>query len=236
LPFSAHRLTRPSAEWREIHLDSDAAEIIARLSTRIFMPPLVHNEEWLKIAVSYTIDFFTGAYVLRMIPPILRPFAHWVLPFTRRLRAEVAAARRLILPIIEERKRKAAIGEGAGRTPEKYEDAIQWVETISQTKGMKCDPVYAQLNYTLGAVHTTSITFVNIVYDLIAHPEYQDLLREEITVVQREDPLWSKSSLAKLKLMDSFMKESTRLSPTTMCEYSFFFSYSGCESRRLRCG
>lgn len=203
-------------EWHEIHLDEDAAKMIARLSTCIFMPDLVRNEEWLKIAVDYTVHFFTGAFVLRMMPPILRPLLHWFLPFTRQLRKDVANARRLIEPIIKARQKKREEAEKEGRTPEKYGDAIEWVETIGQSKGLYCDPVYAQLNYTLGAVHTTSITFGNTLYDLIARPEYQTLLLEEIAAVEKEDPGWTKASLAKLKLMDSFMKESTRVTPVTM--------------------
>lgn len=197
-------------------MDTDAAKMIARLSTCIFMPHLVRNEEWLQIAVDYSIHFFAGAFVLRMVPPILRPVAHWFLPFTRQLRKDIATARRLIEPEIAARKKKEKEDLKAGRTPEKFPDAIQWVENSAQTKGLHCDPVYAQLNYTLGAVHTTSVTFVNALYDLLAHPEYQELLREEISAVSKEDPGWTKASLAKLKLMDSFMKESTRLTPSTM--------------------
>jgi len=205
-----------SEEWVETHFDQDAAKMITRLSTRLFTPELVRNEEWLKLANEYTVHFFTGAFILRMIPPILRPLLHWFLPITRQLRKDIADARRLLEPIIKERNRKKEEDEKAGRTPEQHNDAIQWVETISRTKGIPCDPVYVQLNYTLGAVHTTSVTFVNAVYDLIAHPEYQELLLEEIRAVSKEEPAWNKASLAKLKLMDSFMKESTRMTPVTM--------------------
>jgi len=180
------------------------------------MPWLARNEEWLKIAVDYTVHFFTGAYVLRMMPPILRPFVHWFLPFTWQLRKDVADARRLIEPEVAARKKQRVEDEKAGREPRKYTDALQWVETTAQAEGVYCDPVYAQLNYTLGAVHTTSITFVNALFDIIAHPEYIDLLREEIFAVSKEELGWTKSSLAKLKLMDSFMKESTRMTPVTL--------------------
>ena len=45
--------------------------------------------------------------------------------------------------------------------------------------------MYGQLSYTLGAVYTTSVTFVNALYDLMAHPKYIYLLREEIGRVIR---------------------------------------------------
>jgi cytochrome P450 len=207
-------------EWKETTFDKDATNIIARLSTCIFMPGLAHNEEWLKIAVDYTVDFFTGAFILRMIPRILRPIAHWVLPPTRKLRKDIKIAQRLINGELAARKRKQEEDRKAGRPVELPVDALQWVETVSHNKGMHCDPVHGQLNYTLGAVHTTSITFINAVCDLIANPEYVELLREEVnTVYAANGNQWNKTSVSQLQLMDSFMKESARLSPTTMCKY-----------------
>ncbi|OCK79495.1 cytochrome protein [Lepidopterella palustris CBS 459.81] len=174
------------------------------------------STEWLKIAVDYTVDFFTAAYVLRLCPPVLRPLVHWFLPQTRRLRASIKAARRLIEPELAARRLAQEEDRKAGKPVEKHVDALQWVQSAAEAKGLHCDPVYGQLNYTLGAVHTTSVTFVNILYDLMAHPEYIELLREEISRVFQEHGKWDKTALTKLKLMDSFMKESARLTPVTM--------------------
>jgi hypothetical protein len=57
---------------------------------------------------------------------------------------------------------------------------VRWVETTVESSGLPCDPVYRQLDYTLGAVHTTSLTLANTIHGLIAHPEYIDLLLEEV--------------------------------------------------------
>ncbi|KAF2492514.1 cytochrome protein [Lophium mytilinum] len=205
-----------STEWHEYQFDQAALKIIARLSTRIFIPALARNEEWLNIAVDYTVDFFTGAFVLRLCPPILRPIAHWFLPQTRKLRASIRTARRILEPELEARRRAQEKEREAGEPVTKPVDAIQWVQSVADAKGVYVDPVYAQLNYTLGAVHTTSVTFVNILYDLIAHPEYIELLRKEIHDVYQQTGKWDKLALGKLKLMDSFMKESSRLTPVTM--------------------
>jgi cytochrome P450 len=62
------------------------------------------------------------------------------------------------------------------------------------------------------------------IYDLITHPEYIRPLREEIERVMEEDGYevdeenphlknLNKASLPKLKLLDSFLKESQRFSP-----------------------
>ena len=68
-------------------------------------------------------------------------------------------------------------------------------------------------------MYTTSVTFVNAVYDLMAHPKYIDLLREEIDRVYQDHRKWDKTAVVKLKLMDS-AKESSRLHSATMCKYS----------------
>ena len=79
-------------EWQESCFDRAALKVIMRL----YIPALTHKEEWPKIAVDYTIDFFTASYVLRLCLPILRPFLHWVPPQTRKLRADIKTAKRLI--------------------------------------------------------------------------------------------------------------------------------------------
>jgi cytochrome P450 len=68
------------------------------------------------------------------------------------------------------------------------------------------------------------MTFIYVVYDLIDHPEYIQLLREEIDSVWKEGDELTKAVLYMLKLMDSFMKESQRLSPVTLggLKISFF--------------
>lgn len=52
------------------------------------------------------------------------------------------------------------------------------------------------------------------VFDLVAHPEYIDPLRNEVKRVRASDGNeWTKAGIAKLVKMDSFMKESQRFRP-----------------------
>ena len=52
------------------------------------------------------------------------------------------------------------------------------------------------------------------VFDLVAHPEYIDPLRDEVKRVRESDGnAWTKAGIAKLVKMDSFMKESQRFRP-----------------------
>ena len=67
------------------------------------------------------------------------------------------------------------------------------------------------------------------IYDMACRPEYVEPLREEINEVLQEDGYdvdgegflkLKKASIPKLRKLDSFMKESQRLSPPGMSMYS----------------
>lgn len=207
------------SEWQSTEFNQDALTIIARLSSRVFLPePLCYDPEWLDLAVNYTVDFFTAAFVLRMWPKPLRPVVHWFLPQTRKIRAQVAAATRLIEPELVRRRNAKKEAIAAGKEPPKPVDALTWMEMAAKENAGDYNYVWGQLNYSLGAIHTTSMTFVYVVYDLIEHPEYIPLLREEIAAVWKQGDILTKNVLYNLKLMDSFMKESQRLNPVTLSE------------------
>ena len=59
-------------------------------------------------------------------------------------------------------------------------------------------------------------TITMALYDLVAHPEYIEPIREEIESIIAEDG-WSKASIMKMKKLESFMKESQRYSPLALC-------------------
>ena len=52
--------------------------------------------------------------------------------------------------------------------------------------------------------------FTHALYNLAAYPQYLEPLREEVESVVAVDG-WSKASMAKMRKLDSFLKESMRL-------------------------
>lgn len=92
---------------------------------------------------------------------------------------------------------------------EKPQDALAWLDEVRGDQPF--DVVSGQLFLTFAAIHTTSTVITALMYDLIANPEYIELLLEEVVRVLGEDGGWKKTSLYKMKLMDSYMKESQRL-------------------------
>lgn len=196
-------------DWHTISLKENLLDIVARLSSRVFLgKELCRNKEWLRITKDYTVDAFISARLLRMIPDLVRPVLYWFVPTCARLRREVAAARRLIMPEVERRRVRAEKALAAGKKPPKAADAIGWMVEVS--KGRDVDYVAAQLSLSLAAIHTTSETSANILLQLCETPEVIEPLRQEVTEVLSTDG-WSKVSLYKMKLMDSFLKEVQRV-------------------------
>ena len=65
-----------------------------------------------------------------------------------------------------------------------------------------------------GSVHILSTTIVYVLHDLCLHPEYVEPLRKEIQADYDEFERTSRG----LPLLDSFIKESARLSPVESSE------------------
>lgn len=64
---------------------------------------------------------------------------------------------------------------------------------------------------------------VHMLYDLAAYQEHVEPLREELQAVLSEDGgQFRKSTMSKLRKLDSFMKESQRVNPPGLSEYISF--------------
>ncbi|OOF99129.1 hypothetical protein ASPCADRAFT_513213 [Aspergillus carbonarius ITEM 5010] len=201
-----------SKEWVSFAFAQEIPNIVARLSALVFLgEKICRNKQWLDVSVNYTIDAFFAARDLRLWPSVLRPLVHWVLPTTRKARKDIKIASAIINGEIEKRK---LIREG--KLPEEepartHADTLDWIEEVAA--GRPVDVARAQVGLSLAAIHTTSHLLTNVMYDLTAYPEYIQPLRDEIKAVVTEDGGLKKTSLTKLKLMDSVLKETQRMHP-----------------------
>ncbi|RDW61949.1 hypothetical protein BP6252_11382 [Coleophoma cylindrospora] len=207
----------PSKEWKPCVFGHHAAPMIARLSSLAFLgPKFCRNQKWLSVSVNYTLDVFNAARVLNLWPPLLRPVAVRFLPETRKLRAHLRNARSVIEPELAARAQKREEDVRAGFRIEEHHDALEWFSESSETMGKPLDITLAQMSLSIAAIHITSQLLINVMYDMAAYPEYVDALRAELSRVLEEDGGWKSTTPAKLKLMDSVIKESQRMSPSSM--------------------
>ncbi|KAF2157929.1 cytochrome P450 [Myriangium duriaei CBS 260.36] len=191
-------------------IKQDLLDLVSRMSSRVFLgKDLARNKRWLEISKDYTVDIFNAATELRAMSPLTRPFKHWLNPTCRRLRAAVRDAETLIQPEVDKRVERVRKAQEAGVKAPKVADTIGWMHEVARGRSMNY--VHCQLSISLAAIHTTSETLTRAILDMCAHPEIVQPLREEVIQVLGKDG-WAKTSLYKLKLMDSFLKESQRTS------------------------
>ncbi|CAK4031906.1 cytochrome P450 [Lecanosticta acicola] len=207
--YACHLEFGESEVWRPVRLRNDTAEFIARLSSRVFLrPEICRDERWIELAKSYTENVFAAAHELRALPSVLRPVLVWFLPHCRRIRKQVRAARRLIASKSESRKLEAERAQSSGAQRPRTTNAIAWMVELS--KGEPFDVVASQLALIVGAVFTASEALAHALLHLCQNPDIIEPLREEASLVLQERG-WTKAALHRLRLMDSFLKESQRL-------------------------
>ena len=154
---------------------------------------------------------------LRAIPRFLHPVAVRFLPYWYRIHQNLRTAKRLICPIVDEWNNHGVNGYELDQKSDFT--LLKWMfeaATLDIEKDSK-KLAHRELIMSLGAIHTTTMATAHFFYDLCAHPEYWIPLRAEIDQCIPNGEL-DKQSLLKMRMVESFMKESQRLNPPSLCE------------------
>jgi cytochrome P450 len=147
---------------------------------------------------------------MRCFPPWLYSTLGYLLPSVWRTKGYIKKAQELLGPAFAERLR--ALDEGTYKPSKPQADGFTWLAELAE--GSDRDPTklaHYEILLALASIHTTLLREVNVLYDIMAAPEYIDELRNEIVEVAQDG--WDKSSYAKLEKMDSVLRESQRISP-----------------------
>ncbi|CAN8102035.1 unnamed protein product [Discula destructiva] len=211
-------------DWTPIQVFDKLLRIVALASGRIFVGrPLSRDEEWIKLTVNYTVDCSNAVKEVSKINPWLRPI---LVPFSPSIRTAMIYRRKVaaklkpqLTQMIEATtsKNKADDDEHFDVLPSDQHTLATWSmghyePGSTPTAETVADTILAG---SFAAIHTTTMTLTHVLYDLAAHPEYQTVLREEIERVSAEEPSGQlrKKTMPKLRKLDSFIKESQRISP-----------------------
>ncbi|TGZ76193.1 cytochrome P450 [Ascodesmis nigricans] len=206
-----HDVFGENPDWQECAFNKLSAPLVARLSTRVFLGPiLAANQRWLEIAVSYTINMMITSRLLRQIPHALRPFVYRFVPGWRALRKDAIDGRKIISAEIERRRSIWEENKKLGISTAKTADSLGWFQEVAGEQ--QFDQAGCQLSLTFAAIHTTGQMLSKALFRLAENVEWQKEVREEMVRVLRTDG-WQKTSLYKMKLLDSFLKEVHRFDP-----------------------
>lgn len=120
----------------------------------------------------------------------------------------MTAGQVMVQRVISNREKAKHAALAKGQDPPKHEDTLTWVqEAVGESP---IDAAVVQLAFAISALHTTSEAFRQIMLDLCMHPELLQPLRDELEAVISHGGV-NPSSLSKLHLLDSVMKESQRM-------------------------
>ncbi|GME52701.1 Cytochrome p450 [Neofusicoccum parvum] len=202
----------PWQEWTELPILQTLVPIVAQLTAKIFTgEPLCNNPEWIDISIKFTIEGSMASRALRSWPAILRPLVYRFIPEMRQIQHTYSRADKLLQEEVKSRRLAAETATAEGKPASHHKDALSWFSDAAA--GRKFSMTQGQLLLSFAAIHTTSMTLYAFLFDLLSTPTLIPELRDEMAAVLRADGGLTKTSLHKLHLLDSCLKESQRLSP-----------------------
>lgn len=208
--------------WKEIGIWENMLKIIPSLTNHMMVGlPLCRNEDYLTNMSKFAMDVILSAsIILRPLPHFLKPIVGPLVTIPNRRRWRNTT--KYTLPIINERlanfKRKQEDPSFKWDEPNDY---ISWHINLAMAEGRHDELTPDMISRRLmplnfAAIHTTSVTLTNIIFDLLSSPsssEWLEGIREEAErVLSEEGGRFTKDGLARCHRSDSAIRESMRVS------------------------
>jgi hypothetical protein len=194
-------------KWVKVPIIETLQRVICRTSNRIFVGvPLCRDHDYQTLNLTFAVNVVRSALIIRLFPKPLRLIVSRMIS---NLPSQIQQEIEFIRPMVEERFAK--IEEYGEDWDDKPNDMLMWL--MSEAKGVErsVEGVARQLLFVnFASIHTTSLTLTQVLYRLLANPEYIEPLREEIDAVITEDG-WTKAGIDKMHRIDSFLRETQRV-------------------------
>ncbi|KAE9579145.1 hypothetical protein CGMCC3_g4488 [Colletotrichum fructicola] len=194
--------------WTSVNVSYAAGQLTAQIMARAFVgKSLSRDQYWVDGQVSYLAYVWAAARGIQQWPKWAQPLVYRFVKGYRDLRNE----ERRLADRLRTEFEVARLGNDrseAGKIRERtmIDDFLTVTDPDNQDDIVFHMTLQYQLIFT--AIHPTSETLWQVLYDIALYPEYQEILRNELKEVDRTD---ERSWLSQVPKMDSFMKESQRL-------------------------
>ncbi|PWY75297.1 cytochrome P450 [Aspergillus sclerotioniger CBS 115572] len=201
-----------TAEWHQAKLKRSISNFVGQLSSRGFLgdEDLCRDSAWLDLAFDLLEESFIAAHILRLWPTPLRRLARWLIPSYRKAMVLLQEATKYIQPLLDRKNGSASVKGGSLEKDGSLTTALDWLEDAS--KGSAENMTSLLFTLSLAALDTSTDLLSKVMCDLSEHPNLVDDLRREIIEVLGKEKM-TRSSLQRLFLLDSVMKESQRIRP-----------------------
>ncbi|RPD64699.1 cytochrome P450 [Lentinus tigrinus ALCF2SS1-7] len=194
-------------EWITVNAIQSTLKIVSRASNRVFVGlPVCRNQEYLDLAIRFTIDVIKDKVFISFIPESLKVSLG---QYFSAVKSTVRQTIPHLKPLLDERRAK--LEEFGDDYPEKPNDMLQWILEGSIPRNYSDVQIIERIMLVnFAAIHTSSNSIAHALLDLAAYPEYIQPLREEIEgIISAEG--WSKAAMGKMWKVDSFLRESQRI-------------------------
>lgn len=200
-------------------------KVFASMSALVMVGPELGglDSEWQSLSMGYVAAALTGPGQVRNKYPT---WLYWLSRYTndaiKTMYRHRCRAGELLAPVLQARIDATEELKAQGIKPRqgqrKFEDGVQWLYDAHAARGKKLTP--DQLTQDLfvimtASIHSTTGAGLAMLFDMIEHPDEVAEIRNEIAEVQSRHPTWTRQALGELRILDSFMRESSRLHALT---------------------
>jgi cytochrome P450 len=219
-------------EWKEVNVFQTMLRVVTRTSNRVFVgermckfrlrnvrDAIAHNcaganEAYLNLCTAFAQDVPVAGVFIKMFPAMLHPVLAPIITLPNRYHNY--KIRQLLRPEILRRLTIAERGDDDAPN-----DFLQWYITYAKKslEPEESTPKYlsdriATVNFA--AIHTSTFTSVNAIYDIASSPDMATMLSEiraeALSAMPAPDEKWSKSSVQSMTKTDAILRESMRYS------------------------
>ncbi len=211
-------------DWTSIRVLQSFQRIVARSTAQLFVgPSLCRDVDWLEITLGFTKAVTKAVLDIQCTPKAIRPFTMLISAPARHILYYRRRCHLKIRPTLDAMTLSLTRAGGQKQVGDNELNLPRWLLKHGQMTGGKHDVDLLEDNIlaaSFAAIHTTSFTLTNVVFDLAAHPDVADVLRTEITEVleHSEEGNITKSEMPKLRKLDSAINESLRMHPMSSGE------------------
>ncbi|KJK79795.1 hypothetical protein H634G_04034 [Metarhizium anisopliae BRIP 53293] len=204
-------------EWTAKNAFHLSAMLVHRVTNRVLVgKELARNEPYIAKCMAFSQSVFINGVRWNFLP--LGPFRKLVYRIgTRKHRRDLDNAAADLLPMI---KNRMADRDNQTGDCKRYEDAIQWNLDLPAPEAREATPerhAHRVLHLTFAAAGTVAVLLTHLIYQILMYPEYLEPLRQEIKeALDAENGEWTDLTLTRLRLFDSFVRETLRVHPPSV--------------------
>ncbi|KAF7555461.1 hypothetical protein G7Z17_g2137 [Cylindrodendrum hubeiense] len=203
-------------DWTSVNIHDRILKLVGTTNARVFLSQTASaDEEWVDASTGYVLSVFDCIRALKEWPPWMRPFVYRFLPERTAIRKQWSKGRARVQECMQERKTK----DGPLGGPPSMLDHLSSGKNSHMADDLEKQLLFQMTLVAVGTV-TTFASTVQAVYDLVMHPEYISILRDEVESMPVDgNGMFTKEAIPAMQKLDSFIKESQRLAAADLSTF-----------------